>query len=104
MQEAQASLRSTLAFLATPDGTPPLWNDPRAADDANRTRDALHARGRVRRMALSDTHWVMRNDEAQLRAQYATGGRRGEQGRLALQLVRREGRWLVAGVRLEPTG
>ena len=102
MQEAQASLQSTLAFLSSRSSAPPLWNDPRAAEEANRLRDALHARGRVRRMDVSASHWVLREDEARFGASYGTGARGGEHGRLDLQLVRREGRWLVAGVRLEP--
>lgn len=104
MREAQASLRATLAFLSRDNGAPPLWNDPRAAEQANRQRDALHRRVDVRRVELTASHWVLRDGDARVDASYATGGNAGEQGRLALRLVRREGRWLVSGLQLEPTG
>lgn len=108
MQQAEASLRKAIAYLADPAGVPPpLWNDPRAAEGGADQHAGLRARlpaERATRIELSGSHWVLGEDRASFGADYtALAGRSGaEQGRLSLELVRREELWLVADLRLEP--
>lgn len=107
LQQAEASLRRAVAYLADPArAPPPLWNDVRAAEDGAGQQAGLHARlpAPTPRIELSGNHWVLDEDRARFGADYtARAGRAGsETGRISLELVRREQMWLVADLRLEP--
>jgi hypothetical protein len=107
LQQAEASLRRAVAYLADPARSPPpLWNSVRAAEGGADQQAGLRARlpAPAPQIELSGNHWVLGEDRARFGADYtARAGRAGsETGRISLELVRREQLWLVADLRLEP--
>lgn len=103
MRQAERRVAQVTAYLAAKPGAAPLWNDTQTEFDAERVRDRINVR-RGSKLELSKPSWRLQRENASLSADYrcrtATGGV-GE-GRLDVQLVWREGLWLVRGVDLAP--
>ena len=103
MRAAERRVAQVTAYLAAKPGAAPLWNDTQTEFDAERVRDRINVR-RGSRLELSKPSWRLQRENASLSVDYrcrtATGGV-GE-GRLDVQLVWREGLWLVRGVDLAP--
>ena len=102
MRQAEKRVAQVTAYLAARPGAAPLWNDPQAK------AAALQARARIRphqgaRLELIEPQWRLQRDSASVSAGYTVRSDGGAgQGRLDVQLVWREGLWLVRGVELAP--
>lgn len=103
MRQAERRVAQVTAYLAARPGAAPLWNDPATEAEASRARARINAR-RGAELELSKPAWRLQSDNASLSADYRcrrAGGGVGE-GRLDVQLVWREGLWLVRGIDLAP--
>lgn len=103
MRQAERRVAQVTAYLAARPGAAPLWNDPGTEAEASRARARINAR-RGAALELSKPAWRLQRDNASLSADYRcrmAGGGVGE-GRLDVQLVWREGLWLVRGIDLAP--
>jgi hypothetical protein len=103
MRQAERRVAQVTAYLAAKPGAAPLWNDTQTEFDAERVRERINARHGAK-LELSKTSWRLQHDSAKLSADYrcrTAGGGVGE-GRLDVQLVWREGLWLVRSVDLAP--
>lgn len=103
MRQAEHRVAQVTAYLAAKPGAAPLWNDPQTEAVALQLREQINAR-RGARIELSKPAWRLQRDSASLSADYRcrTAGGGVGQGRLDVQLVWREGLWLVRGVDLAP--
>lgn len=106
LQEAERTAAQAAAYLAS-DGShiPPIWNDfsTEVAAAEARARLALR-RTAPARMDLVSPQWRMGADRAGLDAGYRLDTRgTAEEGRLRLEMTRREERWLVTRLSLEST-
>lgn len=103
MRQAEHRVAQVTAYLAAKPGAAPLWNDPQTESQAERLRIRINAR-RGAKLELTKPSWRLQRDSASLSADYRcrTAGGGVGQGRLDVQLVWREGLWLVRGVDLAP--
>ena len=107
-QQAEHTAAQATAYLAS-DGShiPPIWNDfsTEVAAAEARARLAMRiAAPAPGRMHLVSPQWRMGTEQAGLDAGYRLGQEgAAEEGRLHLEMTRREQRWLVTNVSLEPT-
>lgn len=105
MRQARLAADQALAYLGSGDGGGAVaWNDAPIADASEQLRTALHARlggnGRDRRLRLQSPDWRLDARRATLNGRYRVGG--AESGHLHLELARRDARWWVTALRLEP--
>ncbi len=105
---AHERLRQMAGFLASPAAVPPpLWNDVATLDSAAEQRVSLHAARVPPAAGLDVRHpqWRMSAERAEVDADYRLEGGDGTlaEGRLHMTLVWREDRWMVSGLRLEPS-
>jgi hypothetical protein len=103
MQQAEHRLAQVVAYLANRPGAAPMWNDPSIEAEAKRARTELNPR-KGSKMELDKTAWRLQRDSASVSADYrcrTAGGGVGA-GRLDVQLIWREGLWLVRSVDLVP--
>lgn len=107
-QQAEATLAQAASYLAS-DGSrvPPVWNDFPTEVAAAEARARL-----VQRLAdaqpvpiqLVQPRWRMGDQRAGVEAGYRVASLRGdEEGRLHVEMTRREQRWLITHLALEPT-
>lgn len=104
LQEAEHAVAQVAAYLAS-DGShvPPVWNDFPTEASAAATRAGLQRRLDGGSLELQAPRWVMGNDRAALDAGYrAAGAPDLEEGTLRIEMTRREQRWLVTRLHLEP--
>ena len=105
---AQQRAQQVVAYLAARDAhIPPVWNDLRTQELAQRMRNALSGRnvgGAGRELSLTAPAWNVAADRATLDSGYrfANTGNANETGRLRMTMVWREGRWLVSRVSVDP--
>lgn len=107
LEEAQHTAAQATAYLAS-DGShiPPIWNDFSTEVAAAEARARLAMRSAAPapgQMHLLSPQWRMGTEQAGLDAGYRLGREGGtEEGRLRLEMTRREQRWLVTNLSLEP--
>src|SRR5690606_13927276 len=107
LEEAQRTAAQAAAYLAS-DGShiPPIWNDFSTEVAAAEARARLAMRSAAPapgQMHLLSPQWRMGTEQAGLDAGYRLGREGGtEEGRLRLEMTRREQRWLVTNLSLEP--
>ncbi|MEN1925785.1 DnaJ domain-containing protein [Luteimonas qiangzhengi] len=107
LRQAEDTVAQTALYLAS-DGSliPPIWNDfsTEAAAAEARADLALRLDGNMSgRINLDSPQWRMGDEHAVLQAGYRTGAAHApEQGELRIEMTRREQRWLVTRVHLEP--
>ena len=102
MQKAEQRVAQLTAYLSAQPGAAPLWNDPKTAQDAERIRKRIAA-SQGNAFELASPNWQLQRDNATFNVDYRCGGCRVRQGRLDVELVWREGLWLVRGVGLAPS-
>ncbi|UHH08581.1 DnaJ domain-containing protein [Luteimonas fraxinea] len=108
LQEAEAAIAQITRYLAASDmPLPPVWSNVDTQVEATVLRQALHARlqgGGRRRMALHGPQWRIDSERAVLDSGYSIDGWRSanEDGRLYVELQRREHQWLATALHLEP--
>lgn len=102
-RQAEQRIQQLAAFLAAGAGATPLWNDPQIYDHAVHLRARIGAR-QGSQLQLSQTVWRLQPDNASLTAAYLCRGATGlAQGHIDVQLVWREGLWLVRSIDLAPS-
>jgi hypothetical protein len=103
MRQAELRVAQVTAYLAAKPGAAPLWNDIRTQAEAQQVRGRINAR-RGAKLELIKPTWRLQRDNASLSADYRcrTAGDGEGEGRLDVDLVWREGMWLVRGVVLAP--
>lgn len=106
-EEAEHTFAQLTAWMGSSEGLPPpIWNDTGTEAAAASARAALQQRGSARRpakLAIDAPQWTLGSERAAVAGSYRVGSRRaGEQGRLQVELIRREERWLVTAVHVEP--
>lgn len=101
MHQAEQRVAQVAAYLAATPGAAPLWNDVRTQVDADRLKRHLAVRlgGTLQLLTPS---WQLRPSDANYSGIYRCERCVDDQVRLDVQLVWREGFWLVRGVHLEP--
>lgn len=107
LQQAEQTIAQAALYLGS-DGSrvPPIWNDfpteVSAAESRARLATRLEGHG-PRPMELVRPQWRMGSADAGVNAGYRVAGRRGvEEGRLRVEMTRREERWLITHLVLEP--
>lgn len=101
MRQAEIRIAEVTAFLAAKPDASPMWNDVDTQSAARQIRSRINAR-RGARLELIKPTWRLQRDQASVSADYrcrTTGDGVGK-GRLDVQLVWREGMWLVRGIEL----
>jgi len=99
LQAAQQAGDMLLRYMRDPDrAPPPIWNSPQVEDEADRLRQRLHARGRVR---LAQAKWQIGYDSAGLESAYIISGNAPANGQLRARLRWRDGYWLVTAIALD---
>ncbi len=106
-EQAEHTVAQLTRWLASLDDLPPpIWNDAGTEAAAAAARSALQDRrnnGRPDALSFDSPRWNLGRAHAVVDGSYHVGGRRvGEQGTLQVELVRREERWLVTAVHMEP--
>lgn len=107
MRQARLAVDQAIDYLAAGEG-PVAWQDAQAERAAARARDALDARlqagDRERRIRLQAPDWRMDAQRASLRGRYRVSSRLQslETGRVHVELLRRDARWWVSSLRMEP--
>lgn len=102
MQQAEKRMAQVTAYLAAKPGAAPLWNDPAAEAAARQVRERIKPQ-RGARLELIQPQWRLQRDNASLSTGYRVRSDGGAgRGTLDVQLVWREGLWLVRGVELAP--
>jgi hypothetical protein len=103
MRLAEQRVAEVAAFLASKPGTVPLWNDPRVLTEATRLRGQLNAR-KGSRLDLGRPSWRLSAERARISAGYRCRSANGGpcEGTLGIDLVWREGMWLIRDVDLGP--
>lgn len=103
MTQARDRARLVVAYLDDPQlGQPPVWNDVRTAQDAERIRKALHGRQGSKgelQLQLRAPQWRLSADGAHLDSGYRAAS---EQGRLDIDFVWREEQLLVRALSVVP--
>jgi hypothetical protein len=104
MRLAEQRVAQVAAYLAAKPGAAPMWNDPQTEAQAARLRTQLNAR-KGTKLELARPAWRLQPDNASLSADYRcrSAGSEPCQGRLDVELVWREGLWLVRDVGLGPS-
>ncbi|MFZ7095378.1 J domain-containing protein [Luteimonas dalianensis] len=106
--QAEHTAFQATTYLAS-DGShiPPIWNDFPTEAAAADTRAGLALRldgSDFREINLDSPRWRMGAERAMLDADYRIGGwRTRERGQLRVEMTRREQRWLVTRLTLEPS-
>lgn len=102
MRLAEQRVDQVVGYLGARPGAVPVWNDPGVEAQATRLRDALNVRGSLE---LTGPAWKMRMDKARLDAGYRClpADKGACAGRFGVELVWREGLWLVRDVSLAPS-
>ena len=102
MRLAEKRVAQVTAYLAAQPGAAPLWNDPQTETAAQQARARIKPRQGAK-LELIQPQWRLQRESASLSAGYKvrSDGGAGE-GRLDVQLVWREGLWLVRSVDLAP--
>src|SRR5690606_33450346 len=102
MRLAEKRMAQVTVYLAAKPGAAPMWNDPQTEAAARQARAQIRPR-RGAKLELIEPQWRLQRDNASISAGYKvrSDGGAGE-GRLDVQLVWREGLWLVRGVELAP--
>jgi hypothetical protein len=102
MRLAEKRMAQVTEYLAARPGAAPLWNDPQTEAAAKQARAQIRPR-RGAKLELIQPQWRLQKDNASISAGYKVRSDGGAgQGRLDVQLVWREGLWLVRGVELAP--
>ncbi len=102
MRLAEKRVAQVTAYLAAQPGAAPLWNDPQTETAAQQARARIKPRQGAK-LELIQPQWRLQRDSASISAGYRVRSDGGAgQGRLDVQLVWREGLWLVRGVELAP--
>lgn len=107
MRQARLAVDQAIEYLAVGAG-PVAWQDAQAERAAALARDALDARlqagDRDRRIRLQTPDWRMDAQRASLRGRYRVSSRLQalETGRVHVELLRRDARWWVSSLRMEP--
>ena len=102
MRLAEKRMAQVTAYLSAKPGAAPLWNDPQTEAAAKQVRARIRPH-RGARLELIEPQWRLQHDSASISAGYKVRSDGGAgQGRLDVQLVWREGLWLVRGVDLAP--
>jgi hypothetical protein len=103
MRLAEQRVNQVVGYLGARPGAVPMWNDPGVEAQATRLREQLNARSGT--LELTSPAWRVRADRASLDAGYrcrpASGG--SCEGRFVVDLVWREGLWLVRDVSVAPS-
>lgn len=102
MQKAEQRVAQLTAYLAAQPGAAPLWNDLQTAQNAERIRARIAASTGAE-VEFATPNWQLQRDNANLSLDYRCAGCRVRQGRIDVQLVWREGLWLVRGIGLAPS-
>jgi hypothetical protein len=102
MHKAEQRVAQVAAYLSATPGAAPLWNDVRTQADADRLKRRIAVRqGSALQLLAPD--WQLRPTDASYSGTYRCDGCDNRQVRLQVQLVWREGLWLVRGVGLGPS-
>lgn len=107
MRQARLAVDQAVDFLAAGAG-PVAWQDAETERGAAQLRDTLHARlqanDRERSIRLQGADWRLDRQRASLNSRYrvSSGWQMLETGRLQVELQRRDARWWVASLRMEP--
>ena len=102
MRKAEQRVTQVAAYLAATPGAAPLWNDVRTQGSADRLRQQLAA-GQGGVLLFAAPNWQLRPDNASFSGTYRCARCGIPEGRLNVQLIWREGLWLVRGVGLAPS-
>lgn len=97
MQMAERRLGQVTAYLASSPDAAPLWNDASIAEQAAQLRQRFNRRNGC--PEFDGEVWRLHRDNAHASAAWRC---RSERGRLDVELVWREGMWLVRGIDLAP--
>jgi hypothetical protein len=103
MRLAEQRVDQVVGYLGARQGAVPMWNDPGVEAQAARLREALNVRSGS--LELTGPAWKMRADSASLAAGYRCRplAKGPCEGRFVVELVWREGLWLVRDVSLAPS-
>ncbi|MGY0561510.1 J domain-containing protein [Luteimonas sp. A277] len=108
LRQAEDTVAQAALYLAS-DGShiPPIWNDFSTEAVAAEARAGLAMRfdgNTPGRINLDSPKWRMGDEHAVLQAGYRTGDAHSpERGELRIEMTRREQRWLVTRVHMEPS-
>ena len=97
LQQAEQRLGQVTAYLASSPDAAPLWNDAAIAEQAAQLRKRFDRRNGC--PEFDSETWRLHRDNAHASAGWRC---RSERGRLDVELVWREGMWLVRGIDLAP--
>lgn len=97
LRQAEQRLGQVTAYLASSPDAAPLWNDAGTAERAARLRSRFDRRDGC--PEFDAEVWRLHLDNAHASTAWRC---RSERGRLEVELVWREGMWLVRGVDLAP--
>jgi hypothetical protein len=101
MHKAEQRVAQVAAYLAATPGAAPLWNDVRTQADADRLKQRLAVRQGATLQLLAP-NWQLRPSDASYSGTYRCDRCGSDRVRIDVQLVWREGLWLVRGVGLGP--
>lgn len=102
MRKAEQRVAQVAAYLSESPGAAPLWNDVQTQAEADRLKQWLAVR-KGSSLHLVAPDWQLRPADASYNGTYRCEGCGSDPVRLKVQLVWREGLWLVRGVGLGPS-
>ena len=102
MRKAEQRVAQVAAYLSETPGAAPLWNDVQTQAEADRLKQWLAVR-KGSSLHLLAPDWQLRPADASYNGTYRCEGCGSDPVRLKVQLVWREGLWLVRGVGLGPS-
>ena len=102
MRKAEQRVAQVAAYLSSIPGAAPLWNDVRTQADADRIRRRLSVR-QGSALRLLAPNWQLQPGDASFSSPYRCDRCAMDEGHLDVQLVWREGLWLVRGVGVGPS-
>jgi curved DNA-binding protein CbpA len=105
---ARTRVRTMVSYFRSTKDEPPEWNDDQGRLNAERERDALHARNSqvdIQRFALDPPKWRVSDTAVALEATYHIDASRtvAESGKFNLDMTWRDGSWKITRIQVLPS-